>query len=116
MRRRNDLFCTGNAEFRRDYAVKNFDDKANGWRIFNIDGLKSIVEKRFTESVINLQAYSQHIALIFFGRLPEVGDPDYANNIYFGRGLVGNDLKINSFYARLVKGEQWRGDSGTSGK
>ena len=105
--------CTGNAEFTWDYAAKNFDDKANGWRLPSIDELKSIVEKRCTEPAINLQVFPNTQPLSFWSASSDAGDPDYAYNIYFGRGLVGNYLKINSFYVRLVKGEQWHDDSET---
>lgn len=98
--------CTGNADFKWDYAMKNFDDKANGWRLPNIDELKSIVEKRCMDPAINLHVFPNTQSSSFWSASAYAGDSDYAYNIYFGRGLVGNDLKVNSFYVRLVRGVQ----------
>ena len=99
--------CTGNMEFTWDYAMKNFHDKGNGWRLPNIDELKSIIEKRCTEPAINLQVFPNTQSSSFWSASACAGDSDYAYNIYFGRGLVSNDLKARSFYVRLVIGPQW---------
>lgn len=104
--------CTEDVKFTWDFAAKSLKDNT-GWRLPNIDELKSIVEKRCTEPSINLQVFPDTQALTFWSASYDPGDTDYAYNIYFGRGLVGNDLKINAFYVRLVKGEQWHNDSET---
>jgi hypothetical protein len=99
--------CTGNADFTWDNAMKNLVDKNNGWRLPNIDELKSIIEKRCAEPAINLQVFPNTQSSPFWSASAFAGDSDYAYNVYFGRGLVSNDLKSNLFYVRLVRGKQW---------
>lgn len=98
--------CMGDMTFTWNYANKNFKDQINGWRLPSIDELKSIIEKHCTEPSINLKVFPDTQPLSFWSASSDVGDPDYAYNVFFGRGLVGNDLKMKSFYVRLVRGEQ----------
>lgn len=101
--------CTGNMNFTWAYANKTFSDHANGWRLPNIDELRSIVEKRCAEPAINLQVFPDTQPSSFWSATAGAGNSDYAYNVFYGRGLLGNDLKTNSYYVRLVRGKQWSG-------
>ncbi len=108
--------CTGNAQFTWNEATKTFDDKVNGWRMPNIDELNSIVERRCAEPSINLQVFPNTQPAAFWSGSAFASDSDYAYNLYFGRGLIGNDLKAGHLYVRLVRGAQWFDPAGIAGK
>ena len=108
--------CTGDMNFTWDDANKIFGNQVSGWRLPSIDELKSIVEQRCVAPAINLQAFPDTQPSSFWSANTDPGDSDYAYNIFWGRGLVGNDLKTRGFYVRLVIGEPWVVPKKVSGK
>ena len=98
----------GNGEFTWDQAAKQFSNLPDGWRLPSIQELQSIVEKRCSDPSINGHVFPDTPAVWFWSSSAFAGDADYAYAVYFGRGLVGTELKINTFYIRLVRDKEWR--------
>ena len=102
--------CYGDMTFTWIQASKLFNSNADYWRLPSTDELKTIIERRCINPATNLEVFPNTQPSIFWASNFDSSDQDYANNIYFGRGLIGNDLKTKSFYVRLVTGRPWVGN------
>ena len=98
--------CAGSADRMNWQGALQHADGVEGWRLPNINELRSIVERCGTNPAINPEVFPDTPPSVFWSASPAAGNSDYAWNVYFGYGRDGWNLKGTDLRLRLVRGGQ----------
>lgn len=102
--------CTGNPiNLNWNVAMKTYGRDGQGWRLPNIDELRSIVEKRCSNPPINLNVFPDTPMFNFWSSSDAVGWVDRAFDIKFEEIIINYGYsgdpssKLNNYHVRLVR-------------
>lgn len=102
----SDSECTGSAQTFTWQAALQHADTVDGWRLPNINELRSIVERCRVDPAINQQVFPNTPSLYFRSASPSAGGLKAAWNIDFFGGGDGSSSKSSPGRVRLVRGGQ----------
>ena len=98
--------CTGSANAWTWQGALQQEDAVSGWRLPNINELRSIVERCRTEPAVNQQVFPDTPLSTFWSASPYAGNAASAWVCSFDGGRDGWAGKSATFSVRLVRGGQ----------
>jgi len=98
--------CTGTTISRTWSGALQYAHAESGWRLPNINELRSIVERCRINPAINQQVFPNTPTSNFWSASPSAGYSDNAWYVNFGNGSDTNWIKSNAYRVRLVRGGQ----------
>ena len=98
--------CSGTALTRTWQGALEHADEEDGWRLPDINELRSIVERCRVSPAINQQVFPDTPGSHFWSASPYLGYSYYARNVYFLHGNVNWNLKSDNLSVRLVRDGQ----------
>jgi RNA-directed DNA polymerase len=107
----NGITCTGSAlSFNHEDALRRAKTEAatsgKAWRLPNVKELASLVDRRRSEPAIDSTAFPETPSGSFWSSSPYAGNADYAWDVYFSSGSVGNGSRDSNNAVRLVRASQ----------
>lgn len=106
----SDGTCTGvAATYTHEQALTRaaFQSGLLGWRLPNVKELASIIDYNRASPAIDVVAFPNTPGNWFWSSTPVAGTPDYAWNVFFVEGSIGNSnglgLRVNLHSVRLVR-------------
>jgi len=98
--------CTGSASTWTWQGALQHADAVTGWRLPNINELRSIVERCRRNPAVNQQVFPGTPSSAFWSASPYAGISDSAWGVNFSNGRDHWDRKSGSDRVRLVRGGQ----------
>lgn len=98
--------CTGSATTWTWQGALQHADAVSGWRLPNINELRSIVERCRVSPAVNQQVFPGTPSSTFWSASPYAGLSDGAWSVYFGTGDDGWSRRSGNVRVRLVRGGQ----------
>ncbi|TQE98083.1 MAG: DUF1566 domain-containing protein [Spiribacter salinus] len=98
--------CSGTALTRTWQGALQYADDVDGWRLPDINELRSIVERCRRSPSINQQVFPDTSPSAFWSASPSAGLSARAWNAYFNGGYDGRRSRSSSSRVRLVRGGQ----------